>query len=47
MAYLSLNELLPLAWQHAGQRGATTALFAGMALMALTLSGANALVGGH
>ena len=33
MAFLALNELLPLAIEHAGRQAAVAALFIGMALM--------------
>ena len=33
MAFLALNELLPLAIEHAGRQAAVAALFVGMALM--------------
>ena len=33
MAFLALNELLPLAIEHAGRQAAVAALFVGMAIM--------------
>ena len=37
MTLLALNELLPLALEHAGQKRAGAAMFGGMALMAFVL----------
>jgi ZIP family zinc transporter len=37
MAFLALNELLPLAIEHAGRQQAVAALFVGMAIMSANL----------
>lgn len=37
MAFLSLNELLPLAIEHAGRQAAVGSLFIGMAIMSANL----------
>ncbi|KAG2448199.1 hypothetical protein HYH02_006784 [Chlamydomonas schloesseri] len=37
MAFLSISELLPLAFEHAGRSAAVLALFAGMAIMSANL----------
>ncbi|KAG2487893.1 hypothetical protein HYH03_013475 [Edaphochlamys debaryana] len=37
MAFLSISELLPLAFEHAGRQSASIALFVGMAIMSANL----------
>lgn len=37
MAFLSLQELLPLAIEHAGRQAAVMCLFLGMAIMSANL----------